>query len=72
MNRLSGFVKADVVLQCENGEQYNFIEYHEWLKNGVIVEFELDSDDLAHKLSAFKAGRKYKVPESFMLSALPP
>lgn len=64
-----GFVADGNKIKTDNLEEYKFIENHSWIKDGVIVEFEVDDEGFAHKLSAFGATRKYKVPSSFMLSA---
>lgn len=69
MSRLLGFVADGNKIKTDSLEEYRFIEKHSWIKVGVIVEFELDDDGFAHKLSAFGATKKYKVPSSFMLSA---
>lgn len=68
MSRLSGFVAGLNHVRTEAGDVYKIAQNHDWLRDGVIVEFELDDSQNAINLNSFGAAQKYKVPDSFMLS----
>ncbi|BCX79540.1 hypothetical protein [Campylobacter sp. 19-13652] len=68
MSRLCGFVEDFKQIRTDSGEVYEIAEGAGQLKNGVIVEFCLDEQGRASGLKAFEASKRYKVPDSFMLS----
>lgn len=69
MSRLCGFVQEAGQVRTDSGEVYEIYNAKPWLKNGVIVEFSLDEWGRAIDLKAFGASKRYKVPDSFMLSS---